>query len=76
LSIVCFKDGLSSQADGRYETAQEEYHLALKAAAHHRHRYRGTVAFVEERIFQCYVALGDWDALKMQLASPQVQLQT
>ena len=60
------------QADGRYETAQVQYNLSLKAAAHHRHRHRGTVAFIEERVFQCYVALGDWDALKMQLASPQV----
>ena len=63
---------LTMQADGHYQAAQAEYNDALKAAAHHRHRHRGTVAFIEERTFQCYLALGDWDALKLQLASPQV----
>ena len=65
---------MSTQADGHYEAAQAEYHVALNAAAHHRHRHKGTVAFIQERIFQCYAALGDWDALKMQSASPQVLL--
>ena len=66
------RGALAWQADGRYEVAQAEYNAALIAAARHRHKHRATIAFVEERVFQCYVALGDWDALKMQLASPQV----
>jgi hypothetical protein len=63
---------LALQADGRYEAAQAEYDAALTVAAHHQHKHRATLTFIEERVFQCFVALGDWDALKMQLASPQV----
>ena len=68
----CQRRGLPLQADGCHEAAQAQYDSALRAAARHRHTHRATVAFIEERILQCYAALGDWDALKMQLASPQV----